>query len=230
VDAALLTLPVLALADSTSVGTFVIPVLALLAPGPTPFRRLGAYLGVVAGLYFLIGLALLGMSDAAAAVVKSADDSVVGIVVEGVLGALLLGYAVWPKRKARRSGPSGISRWRQRALDPGAPMTPLLVLAVVAVGIEAVSMLPYIGAIALVARADLAWPASASILFVYCLIMILPAIALMLLRSAAAGRIQPVLERIERWSQGSAGSQVIVWAAGLVGVVLIADALLRAYG
>ncbi len=229
-DISLLALPLLALADSTSVGTFVIPALALLAPGPTPVRRLGAYLAIVAGLYFLIGVALLAMADAAAAAVSSVNGSLVGVAVEGGLGAALVAYALWPRRRTRSSGQGRISAWRTRALDPSASFRPLATLAVLAVAVEAVSMLPYIGAVALIAGSDMAWPLSGALLLAYCMLMILPAVVLMLIRSAAREWIQPWLTRIDAWSRRSSGSKAILWATGLVGGLLVADAIARGLG
>lgn len=228
-DPALLALPLLALADSTSIGTLVIPILMLLAPGPTPVLRLVTYLAIVAGLYFVIGIALLGAADAVAAVVASLDGAV-GIVIEGAVGAALVAYAVRSQRRAGSPRPSRLREWRERTLDPRGPMAPLVTLAVIAVAVEAASMLPYIGGVALIARADLMWPASAALVLGYCLLMIVPAVVLMLVRSAAAERVQPWLMKIEVWSMKSTGSKLIPWAAGLAGLVLVVDAVLRALG
>ena len=101
-DASLLALPLLALADSTSIGTLVIPVLLLLAPGRPSLRRMVAYLGVVAGLYFVIGLALLGVVDAAAAALQSPQAHGVGVVLEALVGVCLIAFAVMVAMAARR--------------------------------------------------------------------------------------------------------------------------------
>lgn len=89
-------------------------------------------------------------------------------------------------------------------------------------------MLPFIGAIAVVTRAELPLPASAAILAGYCLIMVWPALLLVLLRSFAAERMEPLLQRIATWSESTSGSPVIPWAAGVVGVALVVDAAVRA--
>jgi cytochrome c biogenesis protein CcdA len=89
-------------------------------------------------------------------------------------------------------------------------------------------MLPYIGAIALISRADVPIAGSTLLVAGYCILMVLPALVLTVLRRAGSAKLDPVLERISRWSTKSAGSPVILWAAGLVGAALIIDAVVRA--
>ncbi|QTX03640.1 GAP family protein [Agromyces archimandritae] len=67
----LATLGVLALVDSLSIGTLLIPVFFLIAPGRVRAVRMLGYLGTIAVFYFLLGLALAGgagvlLTDAAA--------------------------------------------------------------------------------------------------------------------------------------------------------------------
>ncbi|MGO1318106.1 MAG: GAP family protein, partial [Cellulomonadaceae bacterium] len=52
-------LVVLALVDSTSFGTLLIPIWLMLTPGPLHVRRLLTFLGTVAGFYMLVGFALV---------------------------------------------------------------------------------------------------------------------------------------------------------------------------
>lgn len=228
VDASLLALPLLALADSTSIGTLVIPVLLLLAPGRPSLRRMLGYLGVVAGLYFAIGLVLLWVADAAATALQSPQAQWIGVILEALVGVLLIVFAIWRSRRPKQPTSNRVRSWRERALEPSAPLRPLFTLAVSAVAIEAASMLPYIGAIALISRADLPIAGSALLVASYCILMVLPALILTVLRRASSVKLDPVLERISAWSNKSAGSPAILWAAGLVGVALIIDAVLRA--
>nr|BFF20805.1 hypothetical protein GCM10025730_43260 [Promicromonospora thailandica] len=57
-------LVVLALVDSTSFGTLLIPVWLLMAPGRVRVGRMLLYLGSIAGFYALVGLAILLGADA----------------------------------------------------------------------------------------------------------------------------------------------------------------------
>jgi len=227
-DAALLALPLLALADSTSIGTLVIPVLLLLAPGRPSFARMAAYLGVVAGLYFIIGLVLLSAADAVAAALRSPQAHIIGVILEAALGVALIAFAIWRSRVPKKSSSERVSSWQEKALDPKAPMRPLIALAVSAVAIEAASMLPYIGAIALISRAEVPLFGAVLLVALYCIVMVLPAFILTAVRRAGSTRLDPLLERISRWSSKSAGSPLILWATGLIGAALIIDAALRA--
>lgn len=227
-DSSLLALPLLALADSTSIGTLVIPVLLLLAPGRPSMGRMLAYLAVVAGLYFAIGLALLGVADAAATAFQSPAAYTAGVILEALIGLALIAFALWRWRRPKKPPSDKMNSWRDRALEPSAPFKPLFALAVSAVAIEAASMLPYIGAIALISRADLSVASSVVLVAGYCILMVVPALILTMLRRAGSTRLDPFLERISTWSSRSAGSPVILWAAGLVGAALIIDAAIRA--
>lgn len=228
VDPSLLALPPLALADSTSIGTLVIPVLLLLAPGRPSTGRMFAYLAVVAGLYFGIGLVLLGIADAAATAMASPAAYTARLILQASIGLALIAFALWRWRHPKKRTSQRVSSWRERALTPGAPLRPLFALAVSAVAIEAASMLPYIGAIALISRADLPPAGSALVLAGYCLLMIAPAMIVTLLRRSGSARLDPFLERISAWSSKSGGSPAIVWAAGLIGAALVIDAAIRA--
>ena len=159
-----------------------------------------------------------------------------GVILEALVGVLLIAFAVWRSRRPKRPTSDKVRSWRERALEPNAPLRPLFTLAVSAVAIEAASMLPYIGAIALISRAELPIAGSTLLVTGYCILMVLPALVLMVLpalvltvlRRAGSAKLDPVLERISQWSSKSAGSPAILWAAGLVGVALIIDAAVRA--
>lgn len=187
-----------------------------------------AYLAVVAGLYFAIGLVLLWVADAAAAALQSPQAYTAGVILEALVGVLLIAFAVWRSRRPKRPTSDKVRSWRERALEPNAPLRPLFTLAVSAVAIEAASMLPHIGAIALISRAELPIAGSTLLVAGYCILMVLPALVLTVLRRAGSAKLHPILERISQWSSKSAGSPAILWAAGLVGVALIIDAAVRA--
>jgi hypothetical protein len=50
------TMLLLALIDSLSIGTLLIPIFFLLTPGRAPAGKLLAYLATIAGFYFVVGL------------------------------------------------------------------------------------------------------------------------------------------------------------------------------
>lgn len=75
-----LTLAALALVDSLSIGTLLIPLFFLLAPGRIRGGRVLLYLGTIAGFYFVVGLALTAGA---------------GAIVEGAAGLLETPVARW---------------------------------------------------------------------------------------------------------------------------------------
>ena len=238
--AALAALAGLALVDSTSIGTLVIPLWLLVAPR----LRVGsflAYLATVAVAYAALGAALvLGAGTAREALGGSAglaslEDSTALDVVQLVVGLALVGLSVWtePARAARRragreaaTGPGRAARWRSR-LEAGRT-SPLAVvgLALAATATEAATMLPYLGAVALVTAADLpAWQWSA-VLAGYVVVMVAPALVLLGVRVLARRWAEPRLARLSAWlGRSSAGA--LSWVLGIVGVLVALNAVGR---
>ncbi len=250
---ALVALPVLALVDSTSVGTLLLPAWLLLAPRVRP-RAVLAYLTVVAGAYWLLGLALLAGADRIVSAVEGGGDGPARpralLVAQLVIGVALLLWALWPDRwrRGRRAGrrvseappatadaasgsgrtppptvgPGRLGRWRDRAAA-GETRGALLVLAAVAVLLEAATMLPYLGAVALLASTGLPTGTQVLALAGYCLVMVTPALLLVLGRVVAARRVEPLLQRLEGWSRRD-GGEALLWVAGIAGFLLARDA------
>ncbi|MFS0699944.1 GAP family protein [Cellulomonas sp. 179-A 4D5 NHS] len=269
-------LVVLALIDSTSFGTLLIPVWFLLLPGRVRARRVLVFLGTVATFYLVVGLVLMSGAHAALGSGSGLREGTAGSVVQLVLGGALLLWALAyraPKTDAdatgaphgaaaagavvdagtvldaRRtgspdggapggaSGPRGpatatrrqgrVTRWRDRAMSGEAGGVGALVgLAVAAAAVELGSMLPYLGAIGLLTGSGLTWPERATVLVGYCLVMILPALVLLGGRLVAARAVEPLLARVARWMERSAG-ETTAWILGIVGFLLARDALTR---
>jgi hypothetical protein len=157
----LLSLVALALVDSTSVGTLVLPLWLMLAPGRVRVGRILTFLGAVAGSYLLIGVLLvLGVAELAGPL-GAALDSTGGRVLQLVAGAVLLvlGLTVEPWTKGREGaapaaraarGPGRLPAGANGRAATGRPArwwpwrsSPS--------GIESASMLPYLAAIVLLA-------------------------------------------------------------------------------
>ena len=98
----LLSLVGLALVDSTSVGTLVLPLWLMLAPGRVRVGRILTFLGAVAGCYLLIGVLLLLGAARLTGPFGAALDSTGGRVLQLVVGGVLvvLGLTVEPWTKA----------------------------------------------------------------------------------------------------------------------------------
>ena len=218
----LLALPVLALVDSTSFGTLLIPAW-LMTSRHVLVQRLLLYLAVVASLYWVLGLALAFGLAAVWADLSAALDTTPARSAQLALGLLLLVFALLPRRWRPAGRPGRVLRWRDEQLREGASVRPLLVLALVAFALEALTMLPYLGAVALLAAADLSGPVTAGLLSAYCLVMVLPALLLLAVRGLAARRVDPLLGRLERLA-ARGGTEATLWAMFIVGFLLARDA------
>lgn len=222
------SLAVLALIDSTSFGTLLIPIWLLLVPGRPPVRRVLVFLGTVAGFYFLLGLALVA---GATALLEGAGDLLDGPVaarIQLVIGVGLFGWSFWIGRSGAAKGAGRVSRWRARltGAEGRGGVLALMGLAVTAALLEVATMLPYLGATAMLSGAELtAWERTGA-LAAYCLVMLLPALALLVLRVVARRLIEPVLTRVGDWMERSAG-ETTAWIVGIVGFLVARDALAR---
>lgn len=226
-------LPVLALIDSTSVGTLVLPIWLLLASGRPRVSRMLAYLGTVAGFYFVMGVLLsIGarfLLDDAISFAQSEG----GAIALAVLAALMLATGViWLIRQRDNKGGSGrLLAWRERAVvgTTGSSAAPLMALALTATAIEIAGMLPYLIAIGTMDQADLPLLVHGALLAGYCLLMILPAIVLMIVRLVAHEKITAPLGRINDWiMKHTAGATP--WLLAILGFLLLRAAIERLGG
>ncbi len=244
----LLSLAVLALVDSLSVGTLLIPVFLLLSPGKVRASRVLLYLVTIAGFYLAVGLLFLwGLMN----VVDIASDflaSPTGIIIRLVVGVgLLIASFVIPtsaKRKAAQpvattaasaDGPASsdavpsqpapaqrpgrITRWRDRLLAPETTRAALMSVAIAAGLVEVATMLPYIVAMTMLADAGLDTSVRIVLLVGYCLVMIVPAVVLLLLRIVAAPVITRPLQRLADWMQRT-GAENTAWIIGILGFLI----------
>lgn len=230
--AVLLGLAGLALVDSTSFGTLVIPLILLLQPR-IRLGRIIVYLTTIGGFYLLLGLALL----AGASWVQSlsgfgeALTSTPAYVIQAVLGvgliALSFRYDAKPvaRRKAARAGrPTRIEKWREAAMGEHASMRALITLALLAGVVEVASMLPYLVAVGIITTANLPTISGAAVLTGYVLIMLLPAGVLLLVRLLGGARLEKPLTRLRNWVVAhTAGA--LGWVIGTAGILLILDAV-----
>ncbi|SHG46067.1 GAP family protein [Geodermatophilus nigrescens] len=231
-DLELLALVPLALVDSTSVGTLLLPIWFLLAPGRVRARRLLVFLGTIAGFYLLVGLALLAGAEALRDRAAGLGDSSALTVVQLLLGVTLFAssFAMGRRREgSRRSG--RVLRWRDRAVGGGEGGgeggTGVLVgLALGAGLLELATMLPYLAAIGLLGGSGLSPVLQGGVLAGYCLVMVLPALLLLALRLLAARQVEPLLARVGSWLERT-GAETTAWVVGIAGFLLARDALGR---
>lgn len=216
------TLVVLALIDSTSFGTLLIPIWLMLAPGRLRAARIVVFLATVAVFYVLLGIALVAGVAAFSDELSDAFDTTAVQVVQLLVGLTMLVIAFrLPGGKGSESG--RLDSWRRRAVGDEGSVGGLMALAVTAALIEAASMVPYLVAIGLIGTAELSWPVTILVLVAYCLVMVLPALLLLAGRIAAAGRVEPLLARVNGWMVRN-GPENTAWVIGLIGFYVAAHA------
>ena len=219
----LLTLAGLALVDSTSFGTLLIPLWLMTSPHGLRPGRILLFLGVVAVFYLAVGLVLLrGGVALAAGIGDHLAGSAVVSWLQLALGAALLAASF----RVGRHSSGRVLRWRDRAAGGEASVAGVVVLALVAATLEVATMLPYLGAISLLAGSDLAGPAQAGTLAAYCALMVLPALALLGLRVALRSSVEPLLDRMAAWLERT-GAETTGWLLGIAGFLVARDAVGR---
>ncbi|WP_088319927.1 GAP family protein [Kineosporia sp. R_H_3] len=226
----------LALVDSTSFGTLLVPVWLLLAPGRVRIARVLVYLAAVAGFYLALGLVLLAGAAVVGEPVRRFASSPPGYAAALAVGLLLVALGLWlepltdagkRRRAARRgdgpSGPQRLLRWRDRVVAADASPRALLWLAVAAGAVEAVSMVPYLGALAALGASSADTLVRVAALAAYCGVMVLPALLLLLARVTLHGLVAGLLGRVDRWLTRTAGELTAT-------VLFLLGAYLAAYG
>ncbi|WP_378086417.1 GAP family protein [Citricoccus sp. GCM10030269] len=222
-----LALVVLALVDSTSVGTLVVPLILLVTGEGRAGRVAGRtllYLAVIGVFYLLLGVALLaGLLPLfeSLAPLLTAGPATVALALAGV------GLVVWshysdPETIRKRGGDPEASarRWTDRARRASGRPRVLIGLALLAGVIEAATMIPYLVAMGLIADRGVGLGGGSLILVGYCLVMVLPAALLCAVRAAVGARGDRLLDKVHRWAVKHAAS-AFSWGTGIIGVLIL---------
>lgn len=228
-----LALTILALVDGLSVGTLLVPLFFLIAPGAPRVRRILLYLGSITGFYFLIGVLFTLGIVSAIHIGRDFLESGAGKWSLLVVGAAMLVSGILigernsrRKRRAKagrlevRPGDARLLRWRERVLSPEASGAAVVGVALAAGLIEVASMLPYLIGMTMIADAPIDMPARFALLAGYCLVMIVPALLLLGARIAAARAVERPLQRFTAWMQRT-GAENTAWLLGIIGFLLV---------
>ncbi|MDI9900815.1 GAP family protein [Rhodococcus sp. IEGM 1409] len=221
----LTTLGGLALLDSTSIGTLVVPVWMLLTPGRPQVRRLLIYLVVITTFYFVVGVTVWATARVGMPVVAPLLDTPAARGAQLILGIALFALSFrFDSEKRRTSGQADRTQaWRERVLDSSRSARSAVLLAIAAGTAELVTMLPYLAAIAMITAAGLSPVMSASILAGYCLIMVAPAVLLLCGRVVAGNRLDKPLRQVDSL-MSRYGDSAIGWVFGIAGFYLAGNA------
>jgi hypothetical protein len=221
----------LALVDSTSIGTLLIPLWMLLEP-QLRVRQFFVYLGTVAGFYFVVGVALTAGAGSLREAFAGVGDSPVFNWIQLVVGVGLFALSFWfePKlvrrRRARSGRPDAATRWRARLSTAEASPATMVGLGLGAAGLEVMSMLPYLAAIGLITAAGVSAAVWLPVLGGYALVMVLPALVLLGVRVALGRRVETPLQVIGAWMSRHADG-MLSWVFGIIGFLLARDAVVR---
>ncbi|PRI11511.1 GAP family protein [Leucobacter massiliensis] len=231
-----LALAILALVDGLSIGTLLIPLFLLIAPGRTRVTRILLYLGTITVFYLAVGvlfmLGLVNVIDAGSAFLTSAA----GQTVQFVAGAAMLAGGIWigvadarRSKRAKAGEPEALRhrgrllRWRDRLLAPGTSPGTVMAVAVAAGITELATMLPYLLGMTMLASSELGSAARFAMLAGYCLVMIAPVLLLLAARLLTGRLIEGPLQRFAAWMQRT-GAENTSWIFGVVGFLLLRSA------
>lgn len=224
-------LAVLALVDSTSMGTLVIPLILLLVGAGSARRTAAAtawYLLVIGAFYLLLGIALLaGLLPLATRFGHLASTPQVQLLgAFAGAGLLVWSFRTDPKAIAKRGGDPEASarRWTERARRAVTSPRLLLGLALAAGVIEAASMLPYLAAMGILSSMQVGIGEGALYLLGYCLLMILPGLLLCAVRALLGARADALLDRAHARAVRYA-ADAFSWVIGILGVLLLLHTL-----
>ncbi|MEU6247609.1 GAP family protein [Glycomyces sp. NPDC047010] len=229
------SLAALALIDSTSFGTLLIPIWLLLAPGRVRAGRMLVYLGTITVFYFAVGMAIVLGATTFVDDLGALLDTRPAMWVQLAVGVGLVVLSFRFDSKKSKEGGGRMARWRERALGaetgPGTTRTrtgalPLVGLALGAATLEVATMLPYLAAIGIVTTAGLGAAATTATMAGYCLVMVVPALVLMTARLVARNAVEPLLVKINDWMTKNAASTT-GWIVGIVGFLVARDAAWR---
>ncbi len=242
-------LAVLALIDSTSIGTLLIPLWLMLRPDARRILpRILLFLGVLAAFYFAVGIAVLSgaewITNGVGWQALTKLPAVQWAMVLGGGGMLAYSLQPDPAKKAQKkaamaanaggtSGPESAmleskveAKWKSRLSKALRSPGGIIGLALIAGLLELPTMLPYLVAIGLLSNSTLALPAGVLVLAAYCLVMLAPALLLLALRTTLGHRLDPLLQRASN-KLGKFAGETILWIVGIVGFLLLRAGLIE---
>lgn len=226
-----LGLVLLALVDSTSMGTLVIPVILLVVGQGGALRIAGRtllYLAVIGLFYLLLGIALLAgllpLIESFGYLLAS-PAVMLALAVSGVL-LVVWSFRLDPKSVRKRGGDPEASarRWTDRARRASGRPGLLISLALLAGVVEAASMIPYLAAMGIIADMGIGLGGGALVLVGYCAVMIVPGAVLCGVRAALGARADAFLDRVHEWAVKNVTS-AFSWVVGIIGVIILLNTI-----
>lgn len=212
----------LALVDSLSVGTLVIPLTLLLRWGRLRTIPYATYLGTITVAYFALGITLMLGFASIGPIITEATQTDWFPWVTLVLGAALAAFGIFaPNPKKPEPGETNVptdTSKMQKATRAG--LAGMVSLALSAAVIEAATMLPYLAAIGIMQSFEITPLLRLALLAAYCIIMVLPA----MLAGATMGLVGDRLtDRLQRWIPrlNYEAKVTLLWIAAIVGITMV---------
>ena len=207
------TLAGLALLDSTSLGTLVIPIALVVRSRRVDRGPMAIYLTTVCLVYLSLGIALVAGFDLISTAAARLAHTETAQWATLVIGVALAGFGILSPNPPKPGTDSLGSR--PTPASAGA----MVVLGLGASLVEAATMVPYIAATGIIASSPEAWPVRIVTLTLYCLIMIAPALVLLILADTLGQRFLPKLVRIAPRLEYEA-KVTLLWVAAILGLHL----------
>ncbi|WKD61733.1 hypothetical protein CCICO_08620 [Corynebacterium ciconiae DSM 44920] len=215
----LLALIPLALVDSLSAGTLVLPIVLLIVWQrliPKPYI---VYLGTIGTVYFLLGLGLFWGAEQLTSIGTRLAQWPVSSWVLFVLGCCLAAYGILSPNPRKRSAEEIVDSFAAKQKGMSAAPWAMAMLALSAAVVEVGTMLPYLTALGILRSSEIATAGSVLALAVYCLIMIAPAALIGLIARRWGPQLRakliPYLPRLEYETKVT-----VLWIAAIVGITL----------
>lgn len=198
--------------DSLNPSALAVTIYLLLSGRPFAGKVLTYVAGVFSSYLALGALIMAGLGS-----VQEYLESPTAYALQGVIGAVLFGYAVLAPDKSRKRD---VAVRQPRSWNLGA----IFLLGVTVTVVEFATAFPYLGAIALMTNAGLPLAQWLPILIVYNAIFVLPPLLLLASYSLLGSRLEVRFERLrERFVKGT--RETMLWIMGIVGFLLLADSL-----
>lgn len=217
----LLPLIGLALLDSLSIGTLVIPLALILVWRSVRVPALATYLLTVAAVYFALGVAMLLGFTGLSSYVERITDTPVFPWITLILGALLAIYGIFAPDPVKPA-PGELPKQLNKPIHTSVPK--MIALGLGASLTEAATMLPYIAAMGIISDWDTPIAGQVAAIAAYCGIMVAPTVILAAIALVAGQRFFPRLEKAVSRLQYEA-KVTLLWIAAIVGIYMVVNSV-----
>lgn len=213
----LLSLIGLALLDSLSIGTLVIPLALILVWRSVRVPALTAYLVTVAGVYFALGVAMLLGFTGLSSYLERVTDAPVFPWITLALGAVLAIFGIFSPNPVKPA-PGELPKQLSKPFRTSLPR--MIILGLGASLTEAATMLPYIAAMGIISDWDIPMAGKVVAIGSYCGVMIAPTVVLASIALVAGAKFFPRLEKAIPRLQYEA-KVTLLWIAAIVGIYMV---------